>query len=348
MAPSRQLHFNRSIEIGPGYMRSKSSTTGEVYTIHVQKRHIKGPPSDYATLKGKNEQNLDTPNIFHGEFIRNEPGDYLLVEFEGYLLNNCFFPKTPDSEARAEILQFLELFRDKGGFGVLARYIFQNIVNLRWLRRNNEIFSYKRQVVFKTHEFEHSFTLPDWNELPALEEIEAGDTGAVRQCIAFIESRLHKSNIDRWFKVEAELYTGRRLNIFPAQEMNIGQINNNPEKNHSPGRMFVKGIDEKTGKATIPLIDERHILHALYTYDYSYTEDIDAMPINVNPCGFHEEKGRHYRDYQQGNCVYNYQEQLSSLTKKLQKVNEAEDIPDECHYLCTNYLKGGVFGEKSE
>ncbi|MCW7556380.1 type I-F CRISPR-associated protein Cas7f/Csy3 [Endozoicomonas gorgoniicola] len=349
MASPNQLNFERSLEIGCGYLYSRCSETGRNWTLHVQPpRNFKGPPGDFASLSGSNEQNLDTPNIHRSEFIRNEPGDTLRVVFEGIILNNAFSPKTSDLSAKQELLELLDTYRDKGGFEQLARLILCSLLNFRWLRRNNKTYQFRRQLTFKTHHFKHIFTLPDWLELPNLADIKLSSPDAIQECIEFIATCLYKPNVDRWFKVYAELYTGRGLNIFPSQEMHIDKKNNDADKKHSEGRTFLKGIDPETGRRNIPLLDERHILYALYTFDSSYAEEESLELINVNPSGFVEIEGKHYRDYRLGNCIFNYQERLKSLTKELQEINDPAKIPNKMHYVVGCYTKGGLFGQKNE
>ena len=350
MASPTQLKFKRSLEIGAAKIRSKCSETGEVFPLHIlPPRNIKGSPGDYASLCGTNEQDLDSPNIHTCEFIRNEPGDTLLIEFEGFILNNAIKPQTPDQTAKKEILDFMSVFIEKQGLRYHAYCIMQNLLNFRWLRRNNEIFQYKRKLRFSTINFEHEFVLPDWVEHPTLEDIEADPADALEACIQFIETRLYQNNVNRWFKISVELYTGTGLNIFPSQEINIEQKKGEKaSKNNRKGRSFVKGIDKKTGRRDIPLLDERHILYALYTYDTWYKEGDSLTPININPSGFVEEKGKHYRDYKKGNCIYNFQEELPSLTKALTSITDSSAISGDSHFTAGNYMKGGVFGEKSE
>ena len=354
MASPNQLCFDRSLEIGCGYLDSKCSETGKTWSLHVQPyRTIKGSPGDFASLSGNNEQNLDTPNLHRSEFIRNEPGDTLRIVFEGYVQQNVFKPKTPDSDANQELLEFLSLYRDKGGFEQLAWLILCSLLNFRWLRRNNEIFQMRRRIIFETCHLKHEFILPDWETFPELGSIQSSSTNAIQECVEFIGTRLYTKNVDRWFKVTAELYTGRGLNIYPSQEMNIEKTNNDSDKNRV-GRTFLKGKDPETGRRNIPLLDERHILYALYTFDSSYIEDKKHEPlenlqlINVNPSGFVEVEGKHYRDYRQGNCIYNYQEQLKMLTKELQKNDDPAKIPNKMHYVVGCYTKGGLFGQKNE
>lgn len=113
MASPNKLHFDRSLEIGCGFIESKCSKTGKIWTLRVQPPlDIKGPPGDFASLSGSNEQNLDTPNIHRFEFIRNETT--LLIWFEGVILNNVFFPNTPDADAKQELLEFFGVYRIRG------------------------------------------------------------------------------------------------------------------------------------------------------------------------------------------------------------------------------------------
>ena len=349
MASPSKLYFTRSLEIGFAIMSSKCSETGKVWTLNVQPpRHIKGPPRDYASLSGSNEQNLDTPNVYLCEFICNEPGDTLRFVFEGYIHRNAFSPITPDASAKHEILEFLELYRDKQGFEHLAGLILQNLLNFRWLRRNNTTFQYKRQIVFETLNFEHVFTLPDWFELPELDEIQSSAPNAVQECADFIATRLYQENVDRWFKVTAELYTGTGLNIFPSQGMNIKNNTSGSSKKEKKGQPFQKTIDKETGRRDVPLLDGRHIIYALYTVDTSYKEGDNLEPINNNPTGFVESEGTHHRDYGRGNCVYNYQEQLKALTKELKKIDDTSKIPEKMHYLACCYVQGGNYNGKNE
>lgn len=247
MASPNQLNFDRSLEIGCGYVYSKCSETGKIWNLHVQlPRNVKGSPGDFASLSGSNDQNLDTPNIHRCEFIRNEPGDTLRVEFEGTILNNVFDLNTPEADAREELLAFFCMYRDRGGFEQLARLILGSLLNFRWLRRNNKTYQFRRKITFETLSFRHEFILPDWLKLPELGDIESPSPNAIQECVEFIATRLYTENVDRWFKVSAELYTGRGLNIFPSQEMNIEKKSNDTDKKGREGRTFLKGIDPET------------------------------------------------------------------------------------------------------
>ncbi|MTI11873.1 type I-F CRISPR-associated protein Cas7f/Csy3 [Sansalvadorimonas verongulae] len=346
----------RCLQIGDATMSSMSSRTEKIFPLHVQRREFKGSPSDYASLTGVNDQNLDTPNVFESEFVTNEPGDKLYIEFEGYVLNNVLFPDTHDEELRSSMQTFITLYRDKGGLDYQAKAILSNILNCRFLRRNNQIFQCQRKITFTTHSLENRFELPDWEELPSFAYFENHSPKATKECIEFLASRLYESNVDRWFKISAELYTGKGLTVFPAQEMRTDPSNRNkpkntkdeqlPVKNKKPykhGRTFLKGVNEDTGKRDVPLIDQRHIGYALFTYDIWYKAIEDCAPININPAGFSEKPGTHYRDFQKGNCFYNYHQKIDNLIKELREVKSPKVIPGYIHYLVACYIKGGVF-----
>ena len=201
MATPTQLHFDTSIFVGDGEMKSKSSSTEKLFELCVQPpQALKGPPGDYKTLSGSNEIDLNSPNIYYSESIRNEPGDTLVVEFEGLILNNLCKFSTPDSEARAEISAFIEAYIEKGGLRFHAQCIFNNLLNFSWMRRNNCIFQTSRQLTFETKTFEHTFALTDDIELPDLSEIQPDTPDAYHRCVDFIECCLKTSNIPRSFK----------------------------------------------------------------------------------------------------------------------------------------------------
>lgn len=348
MALPNQLHADRSLVFGCGIADSKDSETGRIWTLHIPPpRDVKGPPSDAKSLKGRNDQNLDTPNIYQGEFIRNEPGDTLRIRFEGYIHRNAFKPKTPDKRIATKIKNFLNRMQQKGGLKVIARLMFTNLVTLLWLRKNNETFLLKRKLIFETNYFKHEFTLPDWQEGNiSLEQVTASSPQAVNDCIEFIETRLYQCNIDRWFRVTAEIYTGHQMNIYPSQLMAVKPKTDSSNSKEKEGRLFLKGIDKETRCRNIPLFDERQILYALYTFDTWYAEGNNLDHINNNPSGFNYDKYKHFRDYQKGNCIFNYLEKLSKFTLRLRSIDDPEKIPGEMLYTATCLIRGGVFGDK--
>lgn len=346
MAFPDQLYENRSLIFSCGIVDSKDSETGRIWKLHVQRRHIKGPPSDAKSLKGTNEQNLDTPNIYHEEFIRNEPGDTLQVSFTGYIHRNAFKPKTPDKRMAKRIINFLTRMQQKGGLRIIARLIFTNLVTLQWLRKNNEHFIKNRKLTFETEYFKHEFCLPDWQEDNIrLDEIRASSPQAFDDCIKFIETRLYQSNVSRMIRITTEMYTGDQINIYPSQLMTVIRKHENDGSKEEQGRTFLKGIDKVTGRRDIPLIDERQILYALYTFDTWYAEGKSLDPINVNATGLHYDKYQHFRDYQKGNCIYNYLEKLSKFTLRLRSIDDPAKIPGEMFYTAACLIRGGVFGD---
>ncbi len=345
MADPNQLHFDTSVFLSSGEMRSKSSQTEKVFELSVEPpAAFKGSPSDYSSLAGANETDLNSPNIYYSEHIKNEPGDILVVEFEGYIMNNLSRFSTPDTDARNEISAFIDAYIDKGGLHFHACKIFENILNFSWMRRNNCIFQMHRKLTFETLNFQHTFALPNSVEAPTVTEIQADSPVAYDNCVNFIEKCLYTSNIPRWFKVSAEVYTGKYIKIFPAQEMNEKKGGNKSR----PPTTFHKGASELTGKKTIPLLKDTHIKYALFTYDRFYDRGDNLKAININPSGFCEKDKCHYRDFSINNCLYDYQRRLVALTTELLTVKHAKDISNDCHYLIGNYLKGGVFGEKAE
>ena len=347
MASPKQCNFTRATEVGDAEMYSKDSETGEIWSLFVEHTSFKGASSDFASLKGSNEKNQNTPNIYHSEYVKNRPGDILSIVFEGHITRNVFTPDIPDKQSKDEILAFLDACMDKGAFSVIAQKILTNILNYRWLRRNAETFQYQRVITFQTANFTHSFKLPDWEELPTLEQAETSSQSAVQECIKFIEHALCHKKVDRWFKVTADLYTGKNLTIFPSQLLITKEPKNSSSQTSQRGRTFLKGIDRKTGRPT-PLIKETHILYALFTFDVWYDKESDLSPINVNASGFVEHGLTHYRDHNKQNSVFDYQRKIDKLTGKLNKVSSPSDISGETLYLLAMYLHGGLFGENNE
>lgn len=346
MTSPKQLNFDTSVLIGDGDMLSKSSTTEKIFELEVlPPKAFKGPPGDYKTLAGSNEIDLNSPNIYYSESVKNEPGDILVVEFEGYILNNLLRFSTPDEKAREEISAFINAYIEKGGLNFQARSLLNNLLNFSWMRRNNCVFQTGRKLTFETKAFQHTFELPDNIEFPDLSEIQPDTPDAYDECAGFIEHCLKSGNVPRWFKVTAEVYTGKHLKIFPAQEINMKTKGYESQR---PPTTFLKGVSETTGKRTIPLMKDTHIKYALFTYDRFYDDKQGLLPININPSGFVEREGRHYRDLSKSNCIYSYQRKLKDLANELQKVNHPDEISGTAHYVIGNYIKGGVFGEKSE
>lgn len=349
----RKFNLKRSVEVSCGLIGSKCSKSGKEWSLHVEPpKYFKGPPSDFASLSGKNEAGLDNCNIYESEFIRNEPGDILTVNFEGYILNQIFNPEVSDNDELSILLDFLQLYKEKNGFDFHASALFENIINFRPLRRNNETFPYKRKLIFSTSEFNHEFTLPDGVLLPTLDQIKYSETHSIQECIEFIRARLSEKHLDCHFEVNMELRTGRTLTIFPSQELVIKEskhTNSDKSGSKKKGRTFYKTLDTKTGRRTIPIITDRQILHSLFIYDKFYSEDLKKIqPININPCGLSMNNGKymHHRDLKKGNCVYNYQRRIIELTKELSSIKSSNQIPGHIHYLIGCYLRGGVYGEK--
>src|SRR5438093_915533 len=128
------------------YTRSLQPSLGEFYylrdgkelPIPVKDITIRGSISDFKSGTGKNLKNIDTPNIQKID-VAHLPNDIdtYYVRFSLTVLPHSLKPNAcNNSDFQKELESFSKIYAKKNGYYFLAERYLENIINGRWLWRN--------------------------------------------------------------------------------------------------------------------------------------------------------------------------------------------------------------------
>jgi len=322
------LSFERKLETSDAFMFAGDWGTGEQpktqewEIIQITKRQNRSTQSAYGISDDKKSQpnpvssDSDDANLPHGR-------DTLKVNFSMRIIGNVGAPFSCDSpDFIHRIKQKMEDYRQTNGLKTLAFRYAYNIVNGRFLWRNrvcaeNVVIEVttddpEKALIFKAYDF----SLNNFKENCHNKELQKL-AGVILKGLEGGSEDFNTVEVDAYVKL------GSSQHVFPSQEMNMGE---------KKKILFKLPVDGKECAA----MHNVKIGNAIRTIDSWYQGEEDS-PIAVEPYGSVTQRGKAFRKSK--NDLY---------TLMLKWVNDEAVIQDDKNYIVANFIRGGVFGGKSE
>jgi CRISPR-associated protein Csy3 len=274
-----------------------------------------------AEIQKANLQRVDVAAL-------NFDSDTLKLSFTLRVLGNLDCPSAcNDPEYEAALADLIKLYSQNEGFRELALRYATNIANGRFLWRNrigaealevrvkhiedNEI---KEEWIFNCEEFGLRKFDKAQGDFAKLTEVVR--QGLIGEKFAFL-------------RIDAFALLGEGQEIFPSQELVLDKGQGDSQKS--------KILYQVDGVAAL---HSQKVGNALRTIDTWYPDGNEVGPIAVEPYGSVTNRGKAYRQPKDNMDFY------SLLDNWI--IKGKVPTPDQQHFVMAIFIRGGVFGEKSE
>lgn len=331
------LSFSRILEPTDGYLyqRDSADESGEVRQVKVQERAIRTTKShrfkesilknDASFYKEASESNIQLTQLAY----LDEDCDTLIVKFGLKVLPFFGNPDTCNStEYKTRLMSIVSNYAEETGFKELSQRYATNIANGRWLWRNryvgNKVTVF---VVVKNEDGEHSFKF-DASKLSLKIANASGVVPDISKLASLIATAI-KGEQYTTLEVKAEVEIGYAHQVFPSEDMNLGEDADNKSK---------KQLFQINGVAGL---HAPKIGNALRTID-TWFDDYDSYgaPISVEVYGAVTRLAEAFRVSKSKTDFYSL---LDSWVEK-----DVVPILDNQHYVMAVLIRGGVFGKSAK
>ncbi len=250
-------------------------------------------------------------------------------------LSNSTSPQACNDEAFFENLENLAtLYKEKGGYRVLAEMYFANLINGRFLWRNR--YGTNRLLMLSA----------PFEDLSPL-EIPIAD---------FDEPLLPKDLIPKtepWLKNMVAAFSGEKRHF--VMEVNTDVTIGSGQEVY-PSQEFVNTGDKsktlfsvKWKEWDVAGLHSQKIGNAIRTIDIWYPGATNDTPLAIDPFTVNKRKGKTVRlPEKEKSDFYSYLKNLDALIKGIEGAADAESIPNEAHYFMAVLIRGGVFSGESK
>jgi len=277
-----------------------------------------------AAIESPNPQTVDVATL-------PADADTLRVNFTLRVLGGAGTPSAcNNSDYRSKLLETVQGYVDRHGFGELAVRYAGNLANGRFLWRNR---LGGEQVAVTVRHLERGELVTEWT-FDALSQpwrnFDTAGGGDVAELGAVIERGL-AGNQFVLLDITAYVRMGAGQEVFPSQELILDRSSGKKSKT----LYHVNGV---------AAMHSQKIGNAIRTIDTWYPEYSDGSasvgPIAVEPYGSVTSMGKAFRQPKQKQDFYNL------LDRWVLKDHE----PDEGnqHFVIANLVRGGVFGESDK
>lgn len=276
----------------------------------------------------KQNENLDTPNPKEGNdvaFLDCGVNKFcvkgsLRVVSECLDFSSCQM-KDENVDLPTKITNFMNLFKEKGGFHELADRYTRQLVNGDILFRNKYAQNLKvivhindnENYIFDDHENDQKFF---------------GNEDGFKRISACFEKALTEPS--GFFTPRYEIYgtTNEGGEVYPSQELNMGGKKKELFRHKTMGEPNAAGIhSQKVG-------------NALRTIDDWYTDEGNARKIPVDPYGPDK---RTLKAKRRPGSGYTFYEILTGLEQLIARLEKLETPDGDCLFFGAMMVRGGVF-----
>lgn len=304
--------------------------------IELREKSVRGTISNRLKAKdqdaGKVDAAVESPNLQTVD-VATLPADAdtLRVNFTLRVLGGAGTPSACNkSDYRSKLLQTVQGYVDRYGFGELAARYAVNIANGRFLWRNRLV---GETVEVCVRHLERGEVIADWT-FDALtqpwRDFDSKGNQNIAELAAVIDNGL-AGNRFVLFDITAFIRMGAAQEVFPSQELILDR---------SSGKKS-KTLYQVNGVAAM---HSQKIGNALRTIDTWYPEYSDGSvgvgPIAVEPYGSVTSMGKAFRQPKEKQDFYNL---LDRWVLKDQEPDEGNQ-----HFVIANLVRGGVFGESDK
>lgn len=275
-----------------------------------------------ATDAEKKKSNLaegDKASLFDGD-------DTLKLSFTLKILGNVGEPTACNEPVYEKLLKKrFEQVKEKGGLDALAKRYAYNIANARFLFRNRVnaeeiLVTVENSKTEDTIEFNaYDFSTNSFDKNSSDEKLT--------KLTDWITTALSSDTGFAILKVVAYAKMGNRSQVFPSQEMNVGE-----------SRKTLFQLEDCAGMHDVKLGN------AIRTIDTWHTDDAESeyynLPFAIEPFGAVVQKGVATRE--------SNNKDLYTYLKKLPVKQASENIDDMDLFFVANLIRGGLFQGKGK
>lgn len=258
--------------------------------------------------------------------------DTLIAEFSLKVLP---FNGTPEScnstEYKKEIMRIVDEYAQKNEFKELSERYVTNIANGRWLWRNRyvsqgAVITVEARTESETKTFE--FNTKDFS----LKTANASSNDSVRE-LALIFADALKGKHYLVLYVSAKVDIGYGHQVFPSEDMNLGEISNEDANRKSKKQLF-----HINGVAGMHSVKVGNALRTIDTWFEGY-EDYQS-PISIEVYGAVTRIAEAFR-------VSSSKQDFYSLLDGWLEKGDEPDLNGQ-HFVMATLIRGGLFGKSAK
>lgn len=326
---------------------------GEVVPVPLkQDVTVRGSISNHSAIHGKasdvvKQLKPENANIQRSDYCYL-PADCsrFKISFSLAIRSAALAPQScNDRLVDEKLVEFLSLYRDRGGFDELAARYAWRIASARWLWRNSYALNKKVTVYDDYGERVMSFDADgiDSFVFPGLDAL--GDDG--KELAQAIADALSGKSPALFLKITAEGDMAPGQELFPSQEFvdDDGKAKKQGSKSkYLSGRPYAFN-GESINQATL---HSQKIGNALRQIDDWHGEVDRYGAIAVEPAGYVQHASTLVRPADTKRDFYSLFQNLDDLRDQLASAASPADIDGDIHFLVAVLVRGGVFSKARE
>lgn len=321
---------SRAIQYSNGIMRAVMDD-GSVMPIAIREFSVRGAKSShgdaYKLARGdaKTVKDIDTPNPqrVDSAFLPENSKRLRLSFSMNVIAVSTDRQSCNDFVYTGKVRQFLESFRDAGGFDEIARLIVWRIASAAVLWRNR--YGIDKEVLVRGEGQEWRFDAEDISSsnpegftAPAdLVKLVAGALGGLHKVLML--------------SIDTEVTVGFGQEVFPSQELEMRKEQN--------GKSKVLYFVPDGGVDTAAMHPQK-IGAAIRAFDVWHPQFANAGPLSIEPMGYSHQHQKSFRTVATGTDLYAYLKTIEDLTEEIRSKGITDD---RSVYLAACLMRGGVF-----
>ena len=319
-----------------------------VRPIEVDITTVRGTISNHSNEDieeqlAKNEKSPNNPNIQRIE-IAHLPTDSetLLIKGSVNFLANSLGPNACNEGGFTDAhTKFIETYKQKGGYEILAERYFMNLVNGAILWRNRYGKNVETEIEYEGNPQVFQADDIDFNNSLSINSIKTKDKQKEAKTIIAAIARALKGELGQYaclqLNINARSTLGFGQDVYPSQEFSEKSIRDRAGQEIS--KVLAK-MELKNGKKQAVMHSQK-IGNAIRTIDDWYEKNA-PYPLAVEPYGVDQAAQKALR---KGTNFYKYMVKLEQLADQM---NQEDHIPDAAHFVAACFVRGGVFSKAKE
>ncbi|MBD1388392.1 MULTISPECIES: type I-F CRISPR-associated protein Csy3 [Echinimonadaceae] len=330
-----QLNYCRSLSPGKAYFYYL--VDGKEQPIGVDRTRIRAPKSGFSEgfepkgMKPKDTAPQDlaysNPQFIEECYVPPRVSE-IYCDFSLRINANSLKPNVCAlDETRQTLTALAELYKQRGGYGQIAKRIAKNILMGTWLWRNRTCRSLDIKVLTND---DRVITISNAFSLQWASSWKGEAQDALENLKTFIEKGLTDPKSLYYLDVNAKLAVGGGDEIYPSQEFVDSKQDGVPTKQLAKTQL--------NGQETVAFHAQK-IGAALQMIDDWWQPNADKR-LRVNEYGADREYVIARRHPKNGNDFYQLVGRSERWVEQLEQGNE---IPDEVHFIMAVLVKAGVF-----
>ena len=326
---------SRAIQYSNGIMRAVMDD-GSLKPIAVHEFSVRGAKSShgdaYKLARGdaKTVKDINTPNPqrVDGAFLPEDSQRLRLSFSMNVIAISTDRQSCNDFAYTGKIRQFLDAFRDAGGFEGLARLIVWRIAAAAVLWRNG--YGIDKTVLVRADGKEWRFNA-DHVSAATPERFTAPD-----DLVALVAGALANRREVLMLSIDTEVTIGFGQEVFPSQELEM--------KKETNGKSKVLYFVPDGGVETAAMHPQK-IGAAIRAFDIWHPEFANAGPLSIEPMGYSHQHQESFRSVDSKTDLYSHLMAIEDLEKEMKSTGSADE---RSVYLAACLMRGGVFSASAD